>query len=253
AASIQSFPRNKLVFDQPPHLPVVGDLWLKEATKEELLAQWSLLVRKRGVDLREHHKVVGFEHGEHIVVRAIAEGRPHSFTTRNVVLATGRRGTPRKLEAPIAPGAVSDVAYSLADARTFAGKRVVVVGLGDSAMEAALALAKQPGTDVTIVHRGGDFARGKSRNVDETKALVAKGRVRLVLGANVVRIDHGALAVDVKGKRSELAHDAVFVLVGGEPSTALLESAGITWGVHPHDETAEIEPHREKESEISTE
>ncbi|MEO8796246.1 MAG: NAD(P)-binding domain-containing protein [Polyangiaceae bacterium] len=246
AASIQSFPRNKLVFDQPLQLPVVGELWLKESTKEELLLQWSLLVRKRGVELREHHKVTGFEHGENIVVRAVADERTHSFTARNVVLATGRRGTPRRLEAPVAPDAVSDVAYSLADARTFAGKRVIVVGLGDSAMEAAIALAKQPGTDVTIVYRGGDFARGKSRNVDEAKALVAKGRICLELEAHIVRVDHRSLVMDVRGKRQTVAYDAVFVLIGGEPSSALLQAAGITWGLHPHEESAEIEAELKK-------
>lgn len=253
AASIQSFPRDKLVFDPPLQLPVVGELWLKESTKEELLAQWSLLVRKRGVELREHHKVTGFEHGENIVVRAVAEGRAHSFTARNVVLATGRRGTPRRLEAPVAPDAVSDVAYSLADARTFAGKRVVVVGLGDSAMEAAVALAKQPGTDVTVVYRGSDFARGKSRNVDEVRALVAKGRIRLELEAQIVRVDHRSLVLDVRGKRRTVAYEAVFVLIGGEPSSALLESAGITWGTHPHDEVAEIKVDSKKAREAPLE
>ncbi|MGH7330605.1 MAG: FAD-dependent oxidoreductase, partial [Polyangiaceae bacterium] len=91
AASIQSFPRNKLVFDQPMHLPVVGDLWLKEATKEELLTQWTLLARKRSVDIREHHRVVGFDHGDVVVVRAESDGQKHAFAARHVVLATGRR------------------------------------------------------------------------------------------------------------------------------------------------------------------
>ena len=234
AASIQSFPRNKLVFDQPMHLPVVGDLWLKEATKEELLSQWTLLARKRELDIREHHRVVDFEHGEHIVVRAEAGGQKHAFAARHVVLATGRRGSPRKLEAPIAPDAAPNVFYSLADARTFAGKKVVVVGLGDSAMEAAIALARQPGTDVVVSYRGKDFSRGKARNVEEMKSLVAKGRIHVHFETVVQRVDHASLTTTQRGKSRDLKYDALFVLIGGTRPTALLEAAGITWGAHPH-------------------
>ncbi len=196
AASIQSFPRNKLVFDQPMHLPVVGDLWLKEATKEELLAQWTLLARKRKIDVREHHKVVGFDHREHVVVRAESEGQKIAFAARHVVLATGRRGSPRTLDAPVAPDAMPNVFYSLADARTFAGKKVVVVGLGDSAMEAAIALARQPGTEVVVTYRGRDFSRGKARNVDELKSLVVKGRAHVHFESVVRRVDHGSLTTE---------------------------------------------------------
>ena len=238
AASIQSFPRNKLVFDQPMHLPVVGDLWLKEATKEDLLSQWTLLARKRDIDIREHHRVVDFEHGEHVVVRVQAAGQTHAFTARHVVLATGRRGSPRKLDAPIAPDAAPNVFYSLADARTVAGKKVVVVGLGDSAMEAAIALARQPGTEVLVTYRGKDFSRGKARNVEEMKSLVAKGRVHVHFESVVQRVDHASLATMQRGKSRELKYDALFVLIGGTRPTALLEAAGITWGAHPHSDDA---------------
>lgn len=110
AASIQSFPRNKLVFDQPLQLPVVGDLWLREATKEELLVQWTRIARQRRIDIREHHRVVSFDRAsEKIVVHAMHEGAPKMFEASYVVLATGRRGTPRKLDAPIAPDAIASV------------------------------------------------------------------------------------------------------------------------------------------------
>lgn len=236
AASIQSFPRNKLVFDQPMHLPVVGDLWLKEATKEELLAQWMLLARKRSIDIREHHKVTGFDHGEHVVVRAESGAEKHAFTARHVVLATGRRGSPRKLDAPIAPDAAPNVFYSLADARTFAGKKVIVVGLGDSAMEAAIALSRQPGTEVVVAYRGKDFSRGKARNVDELKSQIAKGRVHAHFESVISRVDHGSLVTSQRGKSRDLKYDALFVLIGGTRPTALLEAAGITWGPHLHED-----------------
>jgi thioredoxin reductase/NAD-dependent dihydropyrimidine dehydrogenase PreA subunit len=236
AASIQSFPRNKLVFDQPLQLPVVGDLWLREATKEELLVQWTRIARQRRIDIREQHRVVSFERAaEKISVHAVNENEPRIFEASHVVLATGRRGTPRKLDAPIAPDAIARVSYSLADARTFAGKEVVVVGLGDSAMEAAIALARQPECKVTICHRGKDFGRGKSRNVSELKSLVARGKIRLELGSVVRRVDHRQLTLEIHGRAEIVGFDALFVMIGGTASSELLAAAGVTWGVHAHE------------------
>lgn len=256
AASIQSFPRNKLVFDQPMHLPVVGDLWLKESTKEELLAQWSLVVRKRGLVVREHHRVTGFQHLEdRIEIEAVHDGETLTVEARHVVLATGRRGSPKKLDAPIAPDAIPNVFYSLADARTFAGKKILVVGLGDSAMEAAVALAKQPGTEVSMSYRGKDFARGKARNVEETRALAAKGRIRIHFESTVKRVDHGAVVLDVRGAARTLKYDAILVLIGGTRPTALLQAAGVTWGAHAHHETLEkrAETATDEKGEIDSE
>jgi thioredoxin reductase len=236
AASIQSFPRNKLVFDQPMQLPVVGDLWLKEATKEELLVQWTRIARQKRIDIREQHRVIAFDRDDKkIVVRATHGDEEQLFETSHVVLATGRRGTPRRLDAPIAPDALASVSYSLADARTFAGKEVIVVGLGDSAMEAAIALARQPGCQVTVSYRGADFGRGKSRNVSEMKSLAARGKIRLELGSSVRRVDHRQLTLDIHGKPKILSFDAVLVMIGGTPSSELLSAAGVTWGAHTHE------------------
>jgi thioredoxin reductase/NAD-dependent dihydropyrimidine dehydrogenase PreA subunit len=236
AASIQSFPRIKLVFDQPLQLPVVGDLWLREATKEELLVQWTRIVRQRHIDIRDHHRVVSFDRtSEKIVVHALHEGESQVFVASHVVLATGRTGTPRKLDAPIAPDALASVSYSLADARTFAGKEVVIVGLGDSAMEAAIALAGQPGCKVTISHRGADFGRGKSRNVSELKSLVAAGKIRLEFDSTVRRIDYRQLTLEVHGKPKILPFDALFVMIGGTPPSELLRAAGVTWVGRAHE------------------
>lgn len=240
AASIQSFPRNKLVFDQPLQLPVVGDLWLREATKEELLVQWTRIARQRRIDIRERHRVVSFDRAaDKISVHAMSENEPQIFEAAHVVLATGRRGTPRKLDAPIAPDAIASVSYSLADARTFAGKEVVIVGLGDSAMEAAIALARQPDCKVTISHRGVDFGRGKSRNVSELKSLVARGKIRLEFGSTVRRVDHRQLTLEIHGRAKIIGFDALFVMIGGTPSSELLTAAGVTWGVHTQESADE--------------
>ncbi|MEO7113072.1 MAG: NAD(P)-binding domain-containing protein, partial [Polyangiaceae bacterium] len=236
AASIQSFPRNKLVFDQPLQLPVVGDLWLREATKEELLVQWTRIARQKRIDIREHHRVVSFDHEpDKIIVHAVHDDQPQIFEASHVVLALGRRGTPRKLDAPIAPDAIASVSYSLADARTFAGKQIVIVGLGDSAMEAAIALARQPDCKVTISYRGGDFGRGKARNLSELKSLVARGKIRLEFGSKVRRVDHRQLTLEIHGKPKIVPFDAILVLIGGTPSSELLTAAGVRYAAYTHE------------------
>ena len=122
------------------------------------------------------------------------------------------------------------MSYALADARSFAGKRVVIAGLGDSAMEAAIALARQPETSVTISYRGSAFARGKARNIAEVKDLVAKGRLRILFETVPVAVTRTSVTVagvtSGKGRRT-LQAEGLLVLVGGVPSWDLLGRAGI--------------------------
>src|SRR5262249_30858015 len=128
----------------------------------------------------------------------------------------------------IAPAALSRVSYALADARTFAGQRVVIVGLGDSAMEAALALARQPGTRVIVSYRGVSFTRGRARNVAEMKRVAERGDVRLVFESRVTRIDGSHVVLETKGGRLErVGYDHALVLVGGTPSWQLVQAAGV--------------------------
>ncbi len=234
AASVKSFPRDKIVYDPPLDLPVEGELWLKEATKEELVAQWTRIVRARAIDVREGRRVIHIERdgGAFVVHGAIGESSVETFRGSRVVLAIGRRGTPRELDLAIDPDADGRVSYALADARSFAGKRVIIAGLGDSAMEAAIAIARQPETSVTISYRGANFARGKARNIAEVKDLVAKGRLRLLFETVPVAVTKTSVTVasvtSGKGRRT-LQADALLVLVGGVPSWDLLAKAG----VHP--------------------
>ncbi len=193
AASIKSFPRGKLVFDQPLGMPLIGDLWLDECTKEELLGKWLRVVRREALAIREGQRVTGVERrGDGFVVSTVdVAGKPGTLGARRVVFAVGRRGTPRRLQAAIPEAWEAHVHYSLADARSFAGRRVLVVGLGDSAMEAAIALSHQPGCDVMVAYRGSAFRRGKARNIDELRRLVEAGRVKLEFDSEVQRVEPG--------------------------------------------------------------
>jgi thioredoxin reductase/NAD-dependent dihydropyrimidine dehydrogenase PreA subunit len=228
AASIRSFPRGKIVHDPPIDMPLEGPLWLRESTKEELVAQWTRIVRTHRIDVREDHRVVslGREEGRHVILASTPQG-PRSVVAARVLLAIGRRGTPRKLEAVIEPEAVPRVHYALSDARTYAGRRVLVVGLGDSAMEAVIALSRQPGSTVTVSYRGADFTRGRAANVDAVRRLVASRRVKLLLRSQVVRVDARWALVRTPEGIEKVAVDTVLALIGGEPSSALLRAAGL--------------------------
>jgi thioredoxin reductase len=219
AESIRRFSRDKLVLDTQPAGEEALPLWIGDCKKEELLRRWLREVRARGLGVREGARVVGVDAGPgaSFVVRAVdPNGAEFSIAGRRVVVATGRRGSPRKLRAPVPEVALGRVHYELSDARAFSGCRAVVVGLGDVAMETALALALQGGTTVTVVHRGNGFSRGRQRNIEEISRLVAEGRVGLLFDAEVKKIDSERLVVEALGRERTIAYDVLFVHIGSE-------------------------------------
>ncbi|MBV1858104.1 MAG: NAD(P)-binding domain-containing protein [Nannocystaceae bacterium] len=229
AQSIQSFPRGKLVFDQPLSVPLIGDLWLAESTKEELLRQWTRIVRAQALPLHTHHRVTGIgrDPGGFGVTCVRPDEGTVRFTAAQVVLAIGRRGTPRMLPGPIDPAMEDRVFYSLADARSFAQRRCVVVGLGDVAMEAALALSYAPGTTVTVVARGDDFRRGKARNIEAMRKAEATGRLEIRWQSAIESVDPQAAVVRGPQGSCRVSADAVFVLIGSIAPWEFLASAGV--------------------------
>jgi thioredoxin reductase len=119
------------------------------------------------------------------------------------------------------------VHYHLSDARSFEGQRVIVVGLGDVAMETAVALARQPSTAVTVVHRGEGFSRGKSRNIAELTRLAQAGRIGLRLGSEIVALTPERATVRGPKGEASLGYDGVMVLIGSIPPWEALRAAGV--------------------------
>jgi thioredoxin reductase len=235
AQSIRSFPRGKLVFDQPLDLPVAGPLWLEECTKEELLAKWTRVVRSARLPIDERRRFVGLERAaDGFVVRAEAtggEGEPATaaeYRASRVLFSIGARGSPRRLDLALSEAVESKVFYHLADARSFAGARVLVVGLGDVAMETAIALAHQPAAIVTVCHRGDGFTRGKERNIQELRRLADAGRIGLFWRTRLAGVERESVLLDGPKGRERVANDAVFVLIGTVPPAELLSRAGIS-------------------------
>jgi thioredoxin reductase len=245
AASIRSFPRGKLVFDQPLELPVSGALWLKESTKEELLLHWMRIVRREKLEVREGERVAAIDRGPDgifSVTSVPTEGKsPAVIRSRAVLIAIGRRGTPRKLPFPISGDAENRVHYHLADARSFAGSRILIAGLGDTAMEAAIALAAagghakgrpgdgDSGISVTMIYRGATYSRGQTRNIEEIERLRAAGRLTVLFETEITEISSRADASSKEnepssgvatvrahsnGREKQIPFDALFVLIG---------------------------------------
>ncbi|HSM99296.1 MAG TPA: NAD(P)-binding domain-containing protein, partial [Gallionella sp.] len=148
-----------------------------------------------------------------------------SYNTRTVLLAIGRRGTPRKLGVPGED--LPKVVYSLIDPEQYRNMHVLVVGGGDSALEAACAIADEPGTTVTLSYRSEAFGRGKPKNRDRLQALEARGKIKVMLKSNVKGVTKDKVTLEFQGKNIELANDAIIVCAGGILPTPFLKEIGI--------------------------
>lgn len=224
--TILQYPRKKLVLTQPVQIPLYGALDRDEYTKEELLAIWADAIKRFRLPLALGHAVNGMSPLPGGGYRVSAGGE--HWDAQRVLLAIGRRGTPRKLGVP---GEESEkVFYKLLDAASFAGEKLLVVGGGDSAVEAAMGLALQEHTAVTLAYRKEKLFRIKRRNEERFEPLLAEGRLRAAFNAEVLAIEPGAVQLRVAGKEERLANDHVFVFAGGEPPFPLLKAMGLRFG-----------------------
>jgi thioredoxin reductase/NAD-dependent dihydropyrimidine dehydrogenase PreA subunit len=218
------YPRNKIAMTAPVQLALVGKVRFGEVSKERLLEFWSGVVRKTGLQVAFRERLTGIEkRAEGFVVQT--DRGQHS--ARSVLLAMGRRGTPRKLDVPGEES--SKVVYRLVDAEQYRAQKVLVVGGGDSALEAAIAVAEQPGAEVTLSYRSAAFARVKAKNRERLEACQRDGRVRVLLESKVRRIEPRSVQIEHGGATHEIANDAVIVCAGGELPTPLLQKVGIAF------------------------
>jgi thioredoxin reductase/NAD-dependent dihydropyrimidine dehydrogenase PreA subunit len=230
AESIQRFSRHKLVLDGEPHSDEVLPLWIGDAPKEQLLKRWLRTLRTQRLQVRERVRLARLEHrplGGFIAHAEGEHGQPLVWEASHVLLAVGARGTPRPLGVPIPDAALGRVHYDLSDACAFAGQSVVVVGLGDVAMESAIALAEQQDCRVTVVHRGSGFRRGKRRNIETLSRLSARGLVNLLFDARITGVTEASIHIEFASGMRTLPYDALFVHIGALPAGSLLHDLGI--------------------------
>jgi thioredoxin reductase/NAD-dependent dihydropyrimidine dehydrogenase PreA subunit len=220
--SIAHYPRGKLVMTGSAHLPLIGEVALGTVDKEALLAFWQDVLARGDLHPRFEERVETVVRDGHDWVVVTDRAR---LRTRCVLLATGRGGSPRRIGVPGED--LAKVTYRLGDPAQYAGQRVMVVGGGDSALEAAAALADTPGTTVTLVHRGADFARAGPVNRAAIDRLEQAGALHVQLGTRPVAIDQDAVEVTGPDGLHTIANDAVIICAGGTLPDAWLARIGI--------------------------
>ena len=222
ADTVRKYPRHKLLFAEPLSIPIYGDLWLSDASKESLLRVWETIVQRTGLRIQTGHRVDNVSReGEGFRVTA----GEFACVAGQVVLAMGRRGTPRRLGVP--GEELEKVLYDVAEMEEFAGRRVLVVGGGDSAIETALGASNQAGSTVHLSYRGDDFNRAKNRNRTKLQAQVERGTITLLLRSEVREIRPDVVVLDCGGETTILPNDDVVIRIGGDAPYAFLRRLGV--------------------------
>jgi thioredoxin reductase/NAD-dependent dihydropyrimidine dehydrogenase PreA subunit len=221
--SVFKYPRGKVVMTAPVVLPLVGSVKFRETTKEALLKFWRGVETSHQLQIRYRERVerLDRDQGGFVVVTNLAEERSYA-----VLLAIGRRGTPRTLGVPGED--LPKVVYQLIEAEQYAGRNVLVVGGGDSALEACWRLAEQPGTHVTLSYRGDHFARARMANRGKVETLAGQGRLNILMPSTLRRITEKAVELQASGQPLSIANDNVIICAGGILPSDFLKQTGIT-------------------------
>jgi thioredoxin reductase len=219
--ALRSFPRQKVVMTAPVEMPIYGKVQLRRTTKEALLELWEEIVLKTELNIEQGCKVGEIKRDGDGFVLETSKGERRA---RRVLLAIGRRGTPRKLGVP--GEQLEKVTYRLIEPEQYRGQKCLVVGGGDAAVETALMLAKEPGTQVTIAHRGDKFDRCKPENYELLEKAEINGKLTVKVSCKPVSIHDDHVIVEAR-RKEKLPNDFVFVCIGGELPTAWLSKIGV--------------------------
>ena len=221
--AVFQYPRGKLVMTAPATVPLIGKVNFRQTSKEALLEFWKDAERKTGIKINYQERVEEITRaGEGFIVKT----NRGTYPTRSVLLAIGRRGTPRKLGVP--GEEMSKVVYRLIDPEQYKGQHVLVVGGGDSALEAAASIAEAGGGGVVLSYRGAEFDRAKARNRERINAAAKGGILKVMMKSSVKQIEAESVAIEADGGVSKVRNDAVIVSAGGVLPSDFLKRVGIT-------------------------
>ena len=220
--AVFQYPRGKLVMTAPVELPIVGKVQFRNTSKEELLKFWTKACDGNGLKISYKERVESIENKDgafHVKTST------QQYVASAVLLGIGRRGTPRKLGVP--GEELPKVVYRLIDPEQYRGQQVVVVGGGDSALEAAASIAELGDTSVILSYRGEAFQRAKQKNRQRVDEASAKGQLKVLLNSQIREIRPDEVLMKQSGKELKVANDAVIVSAGGVLPNDFLRSIGI--------------------------
>ncbi|MXO47473.1 4Fe-4S dicluster domain-containing protein [Erythrobacter vulgaris] len=220
--TVAHYPRGKVVMTAPVELPLYGTMDFRSVTKEELIALWTQVIDQTGVEIGYDERVISIDATETGFAIETSAG---SYRAKKVLLAIGRRGSPRKLGVPGEDG--TNVLYRLKDPEDHIGKRVLVVGGGDSALEAAIAMAETQRIEVTLSYRGEAFSRARKLNRDRIDELATSGQIDVMLASEVKEIAEKVSILRSDGIEEALPNDVVIICAGGVLPIPLLEKLGV--------------------------
>ncbi len=231
--TVAKYPRQKLVMTSPVEFPMYGKFKKTELSKEHLLAFWDMVLNRSDFNVRTGERVqdIRREPDGTFTVATVN----NQYRARAVVLALGRTGTPRKLA--VKGEELPKVMYRLIEADHYVNKRILVVGGGDSAVEAAMGLAHQSGNQVTLSYRQERFSRIKERNAKRIEDCMRSGKVKVVFNSAPVEFRADSVVLEVDGETRELPNDFVWIFAGGTPPYDFLKKIGVRFGMH--DQTSE--------------
>lgn len=221
--TVFTYPRSKIVMTHPMNLPLFGKVRFRETDKGQLLELWQSVIKKYHLEIKERTKVEKIDYTDGIFYVGTSTGE--TFSTQTVLLAMGRRGTPRKLNIP---GEESQkVFYRLLDSEQIKNKKIIVVGGGDSAVEAALMLCNE--NQVTLSYRKEQFSRLKVKNKSLIDSAMNVGMLQVIFMSELVSIENETVHLKITGQdeASILENDLVYIFAGGELPTEFLKKTGI--------------------------
>jgi thioredoxin reductase (NADPH) len=231
--TVAKYPRQKLVMTSPVEFPMYGKFTKTELSKENLLEFWGTILKRVDFNVRTGEPVSDIQKGvDGLFTVTTSKGE---YRARAVILGLGRTGTPRKLG--VKGEELPKVMYRLIEADHYVNKKILVVGGGDSAIEAAMGLGSQKGNQVTLSYRKEAFSRIKDRNAKRIEEFAKKGKVKILFNSMPVEFKESSVALDSGGETIEMPNDFVWIFAGGTPPNDFLKKIGVGFG--PQDITLE--------------
>jgi len=221
--TVSHFPRGKLVMTAPAYMPLVGKVKFGEISKEKLLNFWLGLIKTHQLKINQNEAMLDITHHDNGTFTV--KSSKNSYLTKTILLAIGRRGTPRKLD--VMGEELTKVVYRLTDAEQYKDDDILVVGGGDSALEAACSIAELGHCRVSISYRNDSFNRAKQKNRQRVDALVASGDIQLFMSSKVKEITKKNVMLHIKNESINLPNSIVIICAGGVLPTPFLKKIGV--------------------------